>query len=89
MAIAYVFAVFLGFAGAHNWYLNRWAVAAGQVALTLGVIVCFIAGYGTASLNFLLWVGILGLIIMFIWWVVDLCTLHIRVKLINERERAA
>lgn len=64
--VAYILlAVFLGKMGVHNFYAGRIGPGVGQLVLFVVslVLTCFVIG----------WLGILAL---FIWWVVEVCTVE-------------
>lgn len=72
--VAYVFAVFLGQFGAHNFYLGRTGAAVGQLVLWLfGVLTTWLI------------IGGFMLLALVIWWIVDLCTIPGHIRAINER----
>jgi TM2 domain-containing membrane protein YozV len=72
--IAYVFAILLSGFGAHHFYL-------GNVGAGIAYILLWWGGW------FLSWLGIGLLLILgvFIWWIVDLCTLRGQVDAVNRR----
>ncbi|MGO3649988.1 TM2 domain-containing protein [Agrococcus casei] len=73
IGVAYALAILLGQFGAHRFYLGRPGSAICQLLLWFG-------GWLTVVLG----VGAIMLLIFFIWWVVDLCTLPVMTRNVNE-----
>lgn len=79
--VAYILWWFLGFFGAHRFYMGK----SNAVTMLVISIVSF--------LTMVIVVGYIGLIAMFVWWVLDAISLHKWVKiynleLINNYEKA-
>ncbi|KQO98812.1 hypothetical protein ASF30_12175 [Leifsonia sp. Leaf264] len=88
VGVAYVFAIFLGFVSAHNWYIGRYGNAGGQLGLVALGVLCMVIGSMVSALNFLIWIGLVLLITFFIWWLTDLVEIPRRVRNANASARA-
>lgn len=60
VAVAYLLWFFLGGFGAHNFYLKRTGVGVAQLILTLVSILLTVVG-----------IGLIGLLVVFVWVIVD------------------
>lgn len=78
VGIAYLFALLLGSLGGHRFYLGRTGSAVAMLLLW------FFGALGSAFL-----IGLPLLFGVFIWWIVDLCTLPGMVREANARGMAA
>ena len=66
---AYLLWFFLGTFGVHRMYLNRWVCGFFMLALL---------GIGTLTAPFL--IGYIPLIILGLWWVIDLFFIHLMIQ---------
>lgn len=60
LVIAYLLWFFLGYGGVHRMYLGRWL--SGMVMLVV---------FGVSTLLTIVYVGFLGLGLIFLWWLLD------------------
>ena len=72
--MAYVFAILLSGFGAHHFYL-------GNVGAGIAYILLWWGGWALSWLG----VGLLILLGVFVWWIIDLCTLPAQVAAANRR----
>lgn len=72
--IAYLFAVLLSGFGAHQFYL-------GNVGAGIAYILLWWGGWALSGLG----IGLILLLAVLIWWIIDLCTLPSQVAAANER----
>jgi TM2 domain-containing membrane protein YozV len=78
LPVAYLLWFFLGYGGVHRMYLGRWVT---------GLLMLFI--FAVSSLLSVIYIGFIGLGLIFLWWLLDALLTAAMVRGHNARLAAA